>query len=128
MDTTGGRVASEITISGTQYAYSVSFDCVGSGHYLAYAVAGSDYFSATAGIADNASNADRVAADIVLSDQNGKPLASPFRVARHHPRQIERLPLRGAARVEIACDGHDERTAHPLRGFLVTLGDAKIEP
>ncbi|SRR6266545_3127844 len=126
-DKIGGRDTSGVTISNTPYEHSLSFGCKGARVYQAYSVAGNNYISATVGIADNASNVIRVVADVTLSDQNGNRLGPPISVSLGQPQQIIRLSLRGAMKLEIACDGRDRSTGQARSGFRVTLGDAKIE-
>jgi hypothetical protein len=125
-DEVGVRNTSDVSISNTRYAHSLSLGCRGADAYQAYNVEGGNYLSAMIGIADHA-DGPRDLADLILSDQDGNRLWPPVTVSAGHPKQITRLPLRGTARLEIACDDRDRRTEKARAGFLVTLGDAKIE-
>jgi hypothetical protein len=126
-DKIGGRDTAGTTMSNVAYPHSLSITCEGARIYQAYNVAGSRTISATAGIADNASNATGVVADVILSDQAGNPVGAPITVSLGHPKQIN-LPLQGVAQLEIACNGRDQTTGRPRYGFFVTLGDAKLQP
>lgn len=92
---------------------------------VAYDVAGSNLFTATVGIPDNAINAIGLAETVTFASQDGKQLAKPVVVSLGHPATVQ-FNITGVTQLEVACAGVNHHAHQSAKGNQLTLGDAVI--
>lgn len=107
------------------YPDSVRFDCAPDGS-LVYDVAGDEFFDATIGVPDDATNAAGNTMSITFfKDSNStEQLGQPNNIAVGAPKNVQ-INLQGATQLEIQCQATND-TTHNAASMDAALGNATL--
>jgi hypothetical protein len=105
-------------------AYPHSVGLLSATAQATYPVSGASRLTGRIGIADQASSASGVIADVGFFDLDGKRLGQQMSVSLGRPQPVD-VFLAGVVQMKVTCSARDQGTGAP-RNVYTTLGDAKI--